>query len=62
MNSVEKENLVFSITLSDLQQEALEKIGRKLSEDEIYVAKKGLQSGLSFDIGTVYNAIFYEMI
>lgn len=58
----EKDKLVFSITLEDLQSEALEKIGRTLTEEEILVAKKGLESGLLTDINTVYATIFREMI
>ena len=61
-NNKDNEELVFAITLEDLQYEAMEKLGRKLTEEEIYIAKKGLESGLLFDIGTVYNAIFFEMI
>lgn len=62
MESTEKDQLVFSITVDDLQFEAMEKIGRKLTLEEIHVAKKGLESGLLFDIDTVYNTIFFEMI
>jgi uncharacterized protein (UPF0332 family) len=62
MEITKKDKLVFSITLEDLQSEALEKIGRTLTEEEILVAKKGLESGLLTDINTVYTAIFFEMI
>ena len=62
MGTSEKDKLVFSITLEDLQSEALEKIGRTLTDEEILVAKKGLESGLLTDINTVYATIFYEMI
>ncbi|HYF02274.1 MAG TPA: hypothetical protein VEC36_02780 [Patescibacteria group bacterium] len=58
----EADNIVFAITVEDIQNEALEKIGRYLTEEEIFIAKKGLENGLLFDIGTVYDAIFYEMI
>jgi hypothetical protein len=54
--------ILFAVTTGDLQNEALEKIGRKLTVDEIQIAKKGLESGLSFDIDTVYQTIFSEMI
>ena len=62
MGTTEKDKLVFSITLEDLQSAALEKIGRTLTEEEILIAKKGLESGLLFDIDTVYKTIFFEMI
>jgi hypothetical protein len=62
METTEKDKLVFSITLEDLQSEALEKIGRTLTKEEILVAKKGLESGLLTDIDTIYATIFREMI
>lgn len=54
--------ILFTITKGDLQEEAQEKIGRELTDDEIRIAKKGLESGLLTDIETVYQTIFNEMI
>jgi hypothetical protein len=48
--------------MSLLQYEAMEKIGRSLTEEELDVARKGLERGLMTDIDTVYNAILSEMI
>lgn len=62
MYTIEKDKLVFSITLEDLQSEALEKIGRTLTEEEVQVARKGLEFGLLTDIDTIYKTIFSEMI
>ena len=62
MEASERDKLVFSITLEDLQYEALEKIGRTLTEEEVYIAKKGLEFGLLTDIDTIYGTIFREMI
>ena len=62
MEIVEQDKLVFSITLQDLQHESLERIGRVLTDEEIHIAKKGLESGLLTDIDTVYKTIFSEMI
>lgn len=62
METTEKNKLVFSITLEELQSEALEKIGRTLTDEEIQVARKGLEFGLYIDINTVYTTIFSEMI
>ncbi len=62
MEASEKDKLVFSITLEDLQYESLEKIGRTLTEEEVHIAKKGLEFGLLTDIDTIYGTIFHEMI
>jgi hypothetical protein len=62
---LKKENIqdyVFAISLEDLQYEAKEKLGRELIEEEIEVAKKGLECGLLTGIDSVYGAIFEEMI
>jgi hypothetical protein len=61
-NTSTTDQVIFSITLSDLQVVAKEKIGRELTEDEVMIAKDGLEEGLLFDIDTVYDTIFEEMI
>jgi hypothetical protein len=53
---------LFSLSLYDLQCAAKEKFGRELSEEEIHIAKKGIHSALMFDLDTVYNTVFSEMI
>ena len=55
-------NIIFSITEEDIQTEAKEKIGRKLTVDEIQIAKKGLESGILTGINIVYKTIMLEMI
>ncbi|HBE44517.1 MAG TPA: hypothetical protein DDW17_03445 [Deltaproteobacteria bacterium] len=57
-----KEEAIFLITLEDIQNEAMEKIGRTLTEEEVEVARKGLEFGLLTGIDTVYQTIFSEMI
>jgi hypothetical protein len=59
---MEQNDLVFSITVEDIQSEAFRIIGRTLTEEEIYIAQKGLEFGLLTDIDTVYKTIFFEMI
>ena len=59
---MEQDDLVFSITLEELQNEALRMIGRTLTEEEVYIARKGLEFGLLTDIDTIYKTIFFEMI
>ena len=61
-NNNDSNPLVFAITLEDLQRESKEKTGRELTEEEIYIAKKGLEAGLSMGIDVIYNTIFTEMI
>ncbi len=46
--------VIFCIHESDVQEEALRIIGRHLTEDELYYARKGIEAGLSFDIETVF--------
>jgi len=53
---------IFTVTIDNLQNEAVNRIGRKLTDDELYTAKKGIESGLSFDIDTVMKAAIDEAI
>jgi hypothetical protein len=55
-------NIIFAITIEDLQEFAMDKIGRELTEEELNIAKKGLEWGLLTNIETVYNTIITEMI
>ncbi|MFH1097936.1 MAG: hypothetical protein V1749_10630 [Candidatus Desantisbacteria bacterium] len=57
-----KSDLLFYISKEDLQGYAVEKIGRELNEEELHIAKKGLESGINTDIDTIYNTILFEMI
>jgi hypothetical protein len=62
METIDKDDILFYISKETLQYEAMQKIGRSLTEEELDVAKKGLEWGLMTDIDTVYNAILFEMI
>ncbi len=55
-------NILFAITVDDVQEYVMSKIGRNLSEEELNIAKEGLENCLLFDIDTVYNTIVTEMI
>ena len=57
------DNIIFQITVDDLQNESMERIGRALTDDEIEIAKKGIRWGLG-DITLIntYDTIFNEMI
>ncbi|MCH8942964.1 MAG: hypothetical protein IIA48_11075 [Bacteroidetes bacterium] len=52
---------LFSITVEDVQYEAKEKLGRKLTVEEIDIVKNGLEWGLLTGIDIVYNTIFEEL-
>jgi hypothetical protein len=54
--------VLFSISEDDMQIEAEEKIGRKLTDDEMQIAKKGLEYGILTGIDIVYKTIMLEMI
>ena len=59
---MEKGN-IFSITIEDLQDEAIERIGRRLTCNEIDIAKKGIEWGIvNSALDITYNTIFTEMI
>ncbi|MFH1127598.1 MAG: hypothetical protein ABIG84_08005 [archaeon] len=62
MERINKEEILFLVTKEDMQNEAVEKFGRRLTEEELNIAREGLENGLTFDIGTVYNTILFEMI
>ena len=62
MEIAQSNEIIFAITKEDLQFEAKEKMGRELTDEEIRIAKKGLEWGLLTDIETVYRTIFKEMI
>ena len=57
MDITQSNEILLSITVEDLQSEAIEKIGRKLNDDEIRIAKKGLENGLLTNIDVVYSTI-----
>ncbi len=62
METINKDDIFFYISKETLQYEAMEKIGRSLTEEELDIAKKGLEWGLMTGIDTVYNTILFEMI
>jgi len=62
METIDKEELLFYITIETMQYEAMQKIGRHLTEEELDIAKNGLDWGLITGIDSVYNTILFEMI
>ena len=58
---MEEEKILFVITVADVQHWAEEKLGRRLTYEELQIAQDKLEWGLSEDIDMVYSAIFEEM-
>lgn len=56
------EQIIFSVTAEELQKEAMRRTGRGLTDEELCTASKGIESGLSFGIETVFNAAIDEAI
>ena len=57
------DNIIFQITEEDVQNEAMDRIGRKLDCEEIRQSKEWIEEGiggLALDI--TYGTIFNEMI
>ena len=56
------DRILFCITEEELQFEAKQILGRKLNEEEIIIAQKGLYYGIMTSIDVVYRTILKEMI
>jgi hypothetical protein len=52
----------FIITIGDIQLESVRLIGRKLTDLELYTAIKDIDSGLSFDINTVFKTAIEDAV
>ena len=52
-------SIIFQITEKDIQVEAMERIGRELTDDEMDIARKGIEWGLGdITLVSTYDAIF----
>jgi len=58
----EHEEKIFSISVEWVQQEAEKLIKRRLTEDELYSVKKGIEWGLLTDIDIVFKTAIEEAI
>jgi len=62
MEEYNDEDAVFAIRIEDLQGEAIQRIGRKLTKEELYKASKGIEAGLSFDNDVVFATAIEEAV
>ena len=58
----QRDKAIFAVTVEDLQGEAVKRIGRKLSFDELYTAKKCVECGLSSCIDITLRAAIDEAV
>jgi hypothetical protein len=62
INGANKNEILYSISIEDLQIEAERVLGRKLGNAEILRSRKYLEFGIGESIGIIYNTIFEELI
>ncbi len=62
MNNNKKDKIIFSVTVEELQDTTIKKIGRELTDEELYTAIKGVESGLSFGINTILQTAIEEAV
>jgi hypothetical protein len=60
--TINEKQILYAITVEDVQCEAMEILGRKLNDEEILVTEKYLSYGIGESIGIIYNTIFKELI
>lgn len=53
---------VYILSVEDIQCYAFDKIGRELTDDELRIVKKGIDSALSFGIDTILDAAVDEAV
>ncbi len=61
-NNQNQDNILFSVTEEELQQEARRRIGRKLTDDELYTANKCVEGGLSSCVYITLGAAIDEAV
>lgn len=62
MNYNQNSDIIFSVTVEEVQDEAKRRIGRKLTDDEMHYAKKGIESGFSTGFLIIFWAAIDEAV
>ena len=62
MSSKQNNKVIYPITVGDLQNEAINRIGRKLTDNELYTAKKCVEWGLSSVVDITLRSAIDEAI
>jgi hypothetical protein len=62
MNNKQNNEMIYPVTVENLQNEAINQIGRKLTDDELYTAKKCIECGLSSVIDITMKAAIEESV
>ena len=55
--NVSSKDIIFLLQAEDVQEEAMQKLNRRLTEDELYHVKKGIESGFEYWPEVVGHAI-----
>jgi hypothetical protein len=53
---------IYCITKDWLQEEAIERLGRRLTEEEVFTAKKCIDMGIGTSIHIIFSAAIQEAV
>ena len=62
METKQMAEVIYPITMGDLQNDAIKRIGRELTDDELHIAKKCVESGLSCIMDITLKAAIEEAV
>jgi len=62
MATKQRAEIIYPITIGDLQNDAIKRIGRELTDDELHIAKKCVESGLSCIMDITLKAAIEEAV
>jgi hypothetical protein len=52
--------VIYKIDQEWLQKESIERIGRKLSEEEVMIAKDCIEEGINFGIDIIFSTVIKQ--